>query len=494
MNIMNNRSKIYDEQADTIRIEDITTDINNRIVLRRLKNNKYGKEGEANHYLWIQNRHDQEDGFETSTDYVPGGSFDMGWLGYFVGKSNVLRHLSIRNGSSLEPFLIGVNHNKSITTLCFNGVNLLEGRSFMMILDSFFKNNHNLTEITVNNCLLGNDCCRLLALAIGGRSRSLGCLIMKGNNNITEEDMVPIITSLSMHPQLKRLELQGGVIHKNGCVALATLLQNSTTGLQTLDLSQNDIDDIGIDILVPALAKHRRLQRLVISRNDSVTTRGWQSLATILENPDSNLQELIVFADNIDDETLCIFINALSNNCTLQVLYLGASDISKDTLQGFSNLLCDTLSVNATYLSNHTLTSLDNMIQCALKPLLTPNQKGDKKKVATLKVLKHHNDFDMKPFFEWEFKVLPLVIGWLERAFSYTTDFDANIEERKLSSIYQFIRNMPVLYVETRLRNELEDILSEVSQMEEEERERKLRKQLLQERKKTIMEKLDVGK
>jgi len=118
---------MYDEQADTIRMEDITTDINNRIVLRRLRNNKYGEYGDENEYLWIQNHHDEADGFETCTDYVPGGPFDMGWLGYFVGKSNVLRNLSIVNGSFLTPFLRGVNHNKSINEISFYDIDMLGG-------------------------------------------------------------------------------------------------------------------------------------------------------------------------------------------------------------------------------------------------------------------------------------------------------------------------------------------------------------------------------
>ena len=88
------------------------------------------------------------------------------------------------------------------------------------------------------------------------------------------------------------------------------------------------------------------------------------------------------------------------------------------------------------------------------------------------------------------------MLNWLERASvcDMPEDFEPNIEERKLSTIYQFVRGMPVLYVETRLRKELEDIKSEESQMEEkfEEEQRRLlqefkqRKQYLQDRKESI--------
>ena len=130
-----------------------------------------------------------------------------------------------------------------------------------------------------------------------------------------------------------------------------------------------------------------------------------------------------------------------------------------------------------------------------VRSLLELNARDDKKEVATIKILQSHKDFDMQPFFEWEFKVLPLVVGWLERASEceMPEGFEPNIEERKLSTIYQFVRGMPVLYVETRLRKELEDIKVAELQLEEEEESQEefmQRKQVLQERKESIMKKL----
>ena len=99
----------------------------------------------------------------------------------------------------------------------------------------------------------------------------------------------------------------------------------------------------------------------------------------------------------------------------------------------------------------------------------------------------------MLPFFEWEFKCLPMVLGWLERASvcDMPEDFEPNIEERKLSTIYQFARGMSLLYVETRLRKELEDIKAEESKLELKlEDEFIQRKQILQERSRSIMRRL----
>ena len=201
------------------------------------------------------------------------------------------------------------------------------------------------------------------------------------------------------------------------------------------------------------------------------------------------------------------------DNHKLEQLYFNGTSISVEGQVGraFSKLICDTSSINSTYLSKyHTLryvTQLSNTAQ--LKPIFKLNGKGDKKEVAMVKILQHHNDFDMTPFFEWEFKVLPLIINWFERASSIKSkskpkDFEPKIGPRKLSSVYQFVRGMPLLYVETRLRKELEDVKSKESQMEEEElllRQEQLmldlklqrlrqRKQPVKDQKESLMEKL----
>ena len=62
-----------------------------------------------------------------------------------------------------------------------------------------------------------------------------------------------IITALSIHPNMKSLNLDGNRIRTNGCIALAILLKCSVAALYHLDLSNNEIDDEGIDVLVPAL-------------------------------------------------------------------------------------------------------------------------------------------------------------------------------------------------------------------------------------------------
>ena len=72
---------MYDAQADNINVDDIATNSNNRIVMRRIKRNN--ADDTKNRALCIQNEHDEDDeDWEEGDNYVPEGSYDMGWLGY----------------------------------------------------------------------------------------------------------------------------------------------------------------------------------------------------------------------------------------------------------------------------------------------------------------------------------------------------------------------------------------------------------------------------
>ena len=479
---MNNTIQMYDAQADSIKIEDIVSNKNNRIVLDRIKRNS--EDDDYNQELFLQNQHDEQG--EDCIDYVPEGAHDMGWLGYFVGKNEQLKELYIRDftptsGASvtevLKPFIRGVTNNRSINKLDFYRMDLLGGRIFSM-MGPFFEKFPSLSNLAIYECNLGDDGWRLLALAIGSsKAKSLQKVTLT-DCNISDQGLVDIITALSMHPKLQHIELIGNRMSTKGCTTLATLLRCSCTELESLDLDNNVINDEGIDALVPVLKKCDHLQSLSLE-NNSITTKGWQHLATILEAPNcSSLTTLYTAGVNVDDDAVTAFTSALVNNRTLTTLGLSRNpSITDEGWKIFSKLLCDTSSINSTYLSNHTLAYLGLMPPRAspLRPLLKLNQKYEgKKELAMIKILQYHNDFDMIPFFEWEFKVLPLMINWFERASSITSmpeNFDANIGPRKLSSIYQFVRGMPLLYVEAQLRKQLRDIKLKETHLDEEHRQ-----------------------
>ena len=106
-------------------------------------------------------------------------------------------------------------------------------------------------------------------------------------------------------------------------------------------------------------------------------------------------------------------------------------------------LLCDTSSVNSTYLSNHTLENITNLPRTAISLLVVNRRSDDKKYIAMRKILMYHSHFDMRPFFEWELKCLPVAVNWFDNVPSFPRP-RCEIEMSKLQAIYEFVRDMPV--------------------------------------------------
>ena len=87
------------------------------------------------------------------------------------------------------------------------------------------------------------------------------------------------------------------------------------------------------------------------------------------------------------------------------------------------------------------------------------NMGRNKSHVAIRKILEHHPNIlaDMNPFFaDWIFddeqslKALPHVINWLNKAAKAVKSpghYYKNIQQKKLSAIYQFARAMPLMFV-----------------------------------------------
>jgi len=211
---------------------------------------------------------------------------------------------------------------------------------------------------------------------------------------------------------------------------------------------------------LPALRGHT-LQELKLGHNQSITIRGWKAVSTQLETPDTILETLHVNNNNIGNDEALVFATALANNTTLKTLGLYGNGITLEGWEPFSKLLCDTSSVNNTYLSNHTLTNLGSTGESRRDTLvdvfLRLNGTSDKGKVAMKKILQHHSHFNMRPFFEWEFKVLPIMISWLKKTSECTATFEEKINRLKLAVIYDFIKEFPMLYIEPVTSKEIAD-------------------------------------
>ena len=98
----------YDALVSTTKIEEITSNEYHQLILRQIKYNDPDCT-----YLCLS-----QDGDEY--EYLPDNLQDLGWLGYFIGKSTTLQSLVIEGinllGSprAMELFCSEVNRNRTI--------------------------------------------------------------------------------------------------------------------------------------------------------------------------------------------------------------------------------------------------------------------------------------------------------------------------------------------------------------------------------------------
>ena len=373
----------------------------------------------------------------------------------------------------------------------------------------------------------------LLALALGmAKCNYLEALTLSANPAITPAGWRYLSTFLkSKSCCLKMLDLDQTNIDCDGADSLAAGLSNNLT-LKQLSLSGNSIGDEGIDTLVSCLPKCRKLEELDLSangafsevglrsltnafrtgsnlkhlilrdnalgdrelmalaegmtnchsmtnldlsRNDSITAAG---LKALLRAGRSSLKELQLWGIRIGDDGARIIADELVGNDTMERLYFCPSfaQIQSEGWSAFSRLLCDSSSVNNTYDSNHTISNI-----CGQHSYGAPNTTRfhiflnshfPSKEAATLKILIHHRDIDVMPFFRWRLMFLPLVVDWFERAtpcyeaifrtipredILHSSDMSAlhgfflggpdDYQSRQLSAVYKFVRNMPMLAI-----------------------------------------------
>mmetsp|Transcript_18063 Transcript_18063/g.30471 ORF Transcript_18063/g.30471 Transcript_18063/m.30471 type:complete len:570 (+) Transcript_18063:253-1962(+) len=311
--------------------------------------------------------------------------------------------------------------------------------------------------------------------------RNLVELNLFGNNVITVVGLRALSGFFqSKSCRLESLNLASMGVDDERTIVLATGLTTHKS-LKHLNLSQNDIGDEGIAALVSGItaAANTSLETLNLSRN-AFTTAGVRSLSTLIQSERSTLKDLSINDMRIDDDGISILADALTNNTSLETLFLdlhGSTSAGKKTLL---RLLCDTSSINNTYLSNHTLQTIgwsDQFIDEG--KYFSLNRQGkqlnpiNRRLVPMCKILIHHPDLaDMKPFYKWKLKFIPVIADWFRSARGCKGFFEESIEtfqRRQLSAMYRFIRGVPMLVADGYWSQQLKQVRVKKRKLEEEE-------------------------
>ena len=392
---------------------------NNRDVIRRLVNDGLETSQSKDEPGDLQYNYLPNDEPDDLQYYVqPNGGNELELLGRLVGMTP-LRKFSLIGGSgngSINPFFAGLSNNISITEI---NLYWLENGQAMRCYTSSSMFTIWLNEMVSNQ--------RSAVLSAVMKNKMIRTLKLQPEVD-TGKEWIDVLVNGLPNSNLLNLDISGINGSVKGVDALAAALPKSN--LVSLNLGNINISESEVKALACALKADPRLEKL----------------------------ELV---SDISIDGLVVIAEALVYNSHIKRVNLSNSVVTSECWMAFSNTLCDTSTVNKTCLSNHTLEDI-RQVRLRLQEeegfvpppqdvvsALELNRCTDKQQVAINKILKHHRHFVIQPFVQWEFKVLPLLIRWLERAAPFSAEFDMNgtIEMRKLTVVYEFIQALPELFV-----------------------------------------------
>ncbi len=442
----------YDALVQDINLEDITSCKRNVNILRKIR------DGDPNwsKKLYILNEGDEDedgpDGF-----FVDEGD-DFGWLGFFVGKCEVLEDLhiwSLPGGrDQINRFFDGMSQNRSIKFLAIHS----EVGDSWISLGGFFENNRNLSHVDVGG-YLDYQGAQNLASALGRMHHNSLKHLSINDTEVGGEGLAEITATLRLQSQLNILDLYSNDIGRDGCIVLGNMLSRwpASNNLEALVLSYSFIDDEGLRALVSGMMNCQSLKTINLSGNQSITAAGLRSLLPLLQSEAHSLETLSLYGVNFGDDGAIALAEGLRGNRFLkQLLFrVAAAGITTVGWSAFSTLLCDTSTINNTYLSNHILTWVGYYdkrgVPEGIQRLLTTNRIQNRQGAAFCKILQSHPDLDMEPFFKLKMQFLPTVMSWFERVeridMAIIEESERSCQSRKLSAIYKFVRGMPDLTI-----------------------------------------------
>ena len=320
----------YEARAEDVKLEVITSDKHNADILARLREN----DPEFKHIVFTLS------GYYGKINFVVRERDDLGWLGYFVGKSEQLKELYIEsfpvNNFNLNAFSEGLGHNRSIQCL---HIRRDLGKSVQSFVP-FLRNNDNLRILNFKYFDVNLQCARNIGLLLSQKS-SLKRLNFD-DISLDDEGLVQIAAALKSQPQIEELLLRSNNIVRDGYVALGRALERCL-GLRELQLwtdferEHDDNSENWLDTLAEGLKHCHNLTSLDLEGNQMKD--GSRSLSTLFQSDNCRLERLGLGQMDIGDDGMTILATGLASLPSLRRLILRDNSIGDQGLQALVGAL-----------------------------------------------------------------------------------------------------------------------------------------------------------
>ena len=167
----------------------------------------------------------------------------------------------------------------------------------------------------------------VLFIAFGLCNNRTICTLDISNNNISDLGAQEIVRALHENTTLQTLNISYNSIQFDGAKAIAGALYENIA-LKSLDISNNNIHVEGAKVVAEALYENRMLHKLDFSNNNILDDGAIAISECIKKN--SVLQQLIISGNNVSVEGAINIAEAVKINTTLQNLDFSNNGISND--------------------------------------------------------------------------------------------------------------------------------------------------------------------
>ncbi|XP_036375412.1 NACHT, LRR and PYD domains-containing protein 3-like [Megalops cyprinoides] len=193
----------------------------------------------------------------------------------------------------------------------------------------------------LQDCNLTENCCDTLASALSSNPSHLRKLYLSFND-LKDSGVELLCAGLrNPHCRLEILGLQWCKLTENCCDALASALSSNPSHLRKLYLSDNELQDSGVELLSAGLRNpHCRLETLGLWRC-KLTEKCCDALASALSSNPSHLRKLHLSNNDLQDSGVELLSAGLRNpHCKLEILSLWMCGVTETGCAHLASAVC----------------------------------------------------------------------------------------------------------------------------------------------------------